>query len=184
MRIITGKFKSRKLNTLPGPTTRPMTDRMKESIFNIIGPYFQGETVLDLFGGSGALSFEAISRGASFTVIVEKDYKAYQIIQSNQKLLELTREEVLTLHMDYRDGIKYVKSKDMQFDLVFLDPPYRMHIINELLETLLKENLVKKNTYIICHYEKNSHTPQETDSLKLVRNYNHGNSELCIYQVN
>ena len=72
MRIIAGKNKSRKLLTLDGLDTRPMTDRMKESLFNTIGPYFDGDIVLDLFGGSGALSLEALSRGCKFSYIVEK----------------------------------------------------------------------------------------------------------------
>ena len=76
MRIIAGKHKSRKLNTLEGLNTRPMTDRMKESVFNTIGPYFDDDVVLDLFGGSGALSLESISRGASKAYIVEKNFEA------------------------------------------------------------------------------------------------------------
>ena len=74
MRIIAGKYKSRKLTALEGLNTRPMTDKMKETIFNIIGPYLNGDIVLDLFGGSGALSLEAISRGASHVDIVELNW--------------------------------------------------------------------------------------------------------------
>lgn len=182
MRIITGKYKGRKLNTLPGKSTRPMTDRMKESVFNIIGPYFNGETVLDLFGGSGALSLESISRGASHAVVVEKSDLACKIISSNISLLGVN-EQVTLLRMDYRDGIRYVKSKGQQFDLIFLDPPYRMHIIDELIGDLFENNLLKDNSYIISHYEKNTHVPFENDQISIIRNYNHGNSELCIYHV-
>ena len=83
MRIIAGKHKSRQLQTLDGLDTRPMTDRMKESVFNTIGPYFDSDIVLDLFGGSGALSLESLSRGAGFAYCVEKSYQAMKVIRSN-----------------------------------------------------------------------------------------------------
>ncbi|MDD3382682.1 MAG: RsmD family RNA methyltransferase, partial [Bacilli bacterium] len=83
MRIIAGKHKRLVLNTLEGTTTRPMMDRMKESIFNTIGPFFDGEVVLDLFAGSGALGLEALSRGASLAYFVEVDKDALEIVKKN-----------------------------------------------------------------------------------------------------
>ncbi|MFA6843334.1 MAG: RsmD family RNA methyltransferase, partial [Bacilli bacterium] len=87
MRIIAGKYRGRKLYTLEGANTRPMTDRMKETVFNVIGPYFPEWSVLDLFGGSGALSLESLSRGARHAVIVDKEKLAYDVIMKNVNML-------------------------------------------------------------------------------------------------
>ena len=105
MRIIAGIHKSRKLNTLEGNNTRPMMDRMKESVFNTIGPYFDDITTLDLFGGSGALSLESISRGAKKAYIVEKNYQAAKVIKSNIDLLK-ENEKVILFNMDYQQALK------------------------------------------------------------------------------
>ncbi|MDU0990620.1 MAG: RsmD family RNA methyltransferase, partial [Enterococcus faecium] len=89
MRIISGNYGGRRLKSLAGANTRPTTDKVKESIFNMIGPYFDGETVLDLFAGSGGLAIEAVSRGCSHAVCVDKNYQALKIIKEN---IEITKE--------------------------------------------------------------------------------------------
>lgn len=180
MRIIAGKYKSRRLVTLSGQNTRPMTDRMKESVFNVIGPYFEGGKVLDLFGGSGALSLESLSRGMDAAIIVEKAQDAYQIIQTNVNDLKVT-EDVSILKMDYARALEKFKFVE-KFDLVFLDPPYRMNIVTELLESLLGGNMLQDEAYIVCQYVKGNHVAEETDNLKIIKHYTTGNSELCIYQ--
>ena len=133
MRIIAGKHKSRKLETLEGNNTRPMMDVMKESVFNTIGPYFEEIEILDLFGGSGALSLEAISRGAKHSYIIDLSRDAVRVITNNVKSL---REEnsVTILNIDYKMALKKLEGKT--FDLIFLDPPYRLNIVNELLDYL------------------------------------------------
>lgn len=182
MRIIAGKFKSRKLVTLAGPNTRPMTDRMKESVFNIIGPYFNNEEVLDLFGGSGALSLESISRGAKSSVIVEKSIEAARVIKTNVENLNL-EDSVMLMQMDYQVALNKIKNLKKEFEIVFLDPPYQLHVIDEILNFLITNKLVKKDGYIICHYYQNNHLPVEYDNLRIIRHNNHGSSEFCIYQI-
>lgn len=180
MRIIAGKYKSRRLVTLSGQNTRPMTDRMKESVFNVIGPYFEGGKVLDLFGGSGALSLESLSRGMDSAMIVEKAQDAYQIIQTNVNNLN-AQDQVSVLKMDYSRALEKFKFVE-QFDLVFLDPPYRMNIVSELLDSLVSGKLLKKDAHIVCQYVKGNHIAEETKELKIIKHYTTGNSELCIYQ--
>ncbi|MCK9470867.1 MAG: 16S rRNA (guanine(966)-N(2))-methyltransferase RsmD [Bacilli bacterium] len=181
MRIITGKHKGRKLFTLEGKNTRPMMDRMKESIFNIIGPYFDGDIVLDLFGGSGALSIESISRGASRAEIVEKHPDAIKIIKKN---IELVKEENnINLHsMDYKIALEHFKNNHMKFDLIFLDPPYRLNIIEEILEFITLNDLINHYGYIICHYQKNNHVPKELNNLKIAKHFSYGSNEVAIYE--
>ena len=181
MRIIAGKNKSRKLNTLEGLNTRPMTDRMKESVFNCIGPYFDNDNVLDLFGGSGALSLEALSRGAKHAWICEKSFDALKIIKSN--VSNLKEEPNVTIYnSDYQVALKRIMSENTKFDIVFLDPPYRMNIVEELVNTLVENEMVNDKGVIVCQYVKGNVVPKETDNLKIIKNYNYGTSEVTIYQ--
>lgn len=181
MRIISGKHKSRTLNTLEGLNTRPMTDRMKESVFNTIGPYFDGDVVLDLFGGSGALSLESISRGASTAYIVEKSYAAVKVINSNIKAL---KEESSTrvMNMDYQVALKKFISEGQKFDIIFLDPPYRMNICDEIIQTITENDMLNEYGIIVAQYVRGNFKPEETEYLKINKNYSHASSELCILQ--
>ena len=180
MRIIAGKNKSRKLLTLDGLDTRPMTDRMKESLFNTIGPYFDGDIVLDLFGGSGALSLEALSRGCKFSYIVEKSYQAINIIRKNvTDLKEL--DNTLLLNMDYKQALNKFVNDKIKFDIVFLDPPYKLNIMKDLVDFLLSNDLINDHGIIACQYVSGNYEPVE-NRLKVVKNNNYGISELCIYQ--
>lgn len=181
MRIIAGKYKSRVLNTLEGMNTRPMMSRMKESIFNTIGPYFEGDVVLDLFGGSGQLSLEAISRGASRAYIVEKDYKASKIIQSNVNLLK-EEKNVSLYQMDYKQALAMFKNDKMKFDIIFLDPPYRMNIMEEIVSFICSNDMLNSDGVIVCQYVRGNYTPCEDDYLVLRKNYTYASSEVCIYK--
>lgn len=182
MRIIAGKNKSRKLNTLEGMNTRPMTDRMKESVFNSIGPYFDGDKVLDLFGGSGALSLESLSRGASHAWIVEKSYDALRVIKSN--VTSLKEEANTTIYnLDYKVALNKMANDNLTFDIVFLDPPYRLNIIEEILSFLIEKNMLNENAVIVCQYVKGNYTPVETNNLEILKNYNYGVSEVTIYRA-
>lgn len=181
MRIIAGKHKSRVLKTLEGMNTRPMMDRMKESVFNTIGPYFDGDVVLDLFGGSGALSLESISRGCSESYIVEKNFAAYKVIQSN---IELLKEEknVHLYQLDYKVALNKFKNEGTTFDIIFLDPPYRMNIMEEIVDFIMENNMLKEKGIIICQYVRGNYAPKESEILEIVKNYTYASSEICIYQ--
>ena len=183
MRIITGKHKGRKLNTLKGNNTRPMIDRMKESIFNSIGPYFGGGIVLDLFGGSGALSLESLSRGVTHAYIVEKVNAAVKVIRSNVELLK-EEENVTILNMDYKVALEYFKEKKMKFDLIFLDPPFRMAIIDEIVDYIVMNDLINTGGYIICQFIKGNHEVKERKNLKIKKHDFYSISEVVIYENN
>ncbi|MEG0368342.1 MAG: RsmD family RNA methyltransferase, partial [Coprobacillus sp.] len=105
MRVIAGKFKSRQLKSVNSDLTRPTTDKNKENLFNIIGPYFQGGVCLDLFGGSGGLGIEALSRGMDELYSVDKQYKAFATIKDNIQTLKL--EDVAHVYkMDYQKALQ------------------------------------------------------------------------------
>jgi 16S rRNA (guanine966-N2)-methyltransferase len=181
MRIIAGKHKSRKLVALEGLNTRPMMDKMKETIFNIIGPYFTGDIVLDLFGGSGALSLEAISRGAAHANIVEVSKDAIRIIKEN--IASLREEDTTTLYnLDYQLALNIFAREHKKFNLIFLDPPYRLNIMKEIIDFIITNDLLAKEGIIVCQYVRNNYLPQETEILEIRKNFNYASSEVCIYQ--
>lgn len=133
MRIIAGKKRGLKLETLSGKNTRPTLDRVREALFSILGGECQDLNVLDLFAGSGSLGLEAFSRGAKKVVFVEKDTAAYAVLNQNvQKMKDET--EVITCIQ--KDALMYLKQTTQQFDLVFLDPPYDNAVLNRVLEAL------------------------------------------------
>jgi len=177
MRIITGKHKGRILKTLEGIDTRPMMDRMKETIFNVIGPYFNGGVVLDLFGGCGSLGIEAISRGVDYVYFNDLSYRAYKIIEENINIIK-EKDKVKLLMLDYSKAIKYLHG--IKFDLVFLDPPYRMNVINNIIE-LLYENL-NDNAYIICQGIKGN-IKTEVRWLSVIKHDIYGVSEFIVFKV-
>ena len=133
MRIIGGSFRGRRLTVADVPALRPTTDRVRESIFNILAHRvdFEGIRVLDLFAGSGALGIEALSRGAGSALFVEQNRRATTAIKGNLDVFGVGGESRVIL----RDAMRYLRSfkGDEKFDLIFADPPYRAPVFNELL---------------------------------------------------
>lgn len=150
MRIVSGEFGGRPLKTLEGKTTRPTSDKVRGAIFNMIGPYFKGGRVLDLFAGSGGLSIEAISRGMSEAVLVERDRKAQAIIQANIKMTKASQQFTL-LKMNAERALDHLSG---QFDVVFLDPPYAKETIVANIEALVEKNLLSDDVMIVCETDR------------------------------
>ena len=139
MRIIAGKYRSRKLITLEGLATRPTLDQTKEAIFSSLGGYINDFVILDVFGGSGALSLESISRGAKEAYIIDSNPDAVKIIKKNAENLGVGQE----LHVylgDYKKILERLNNK--KFDIVFLDPPFRMKVIDELCQYLIENDMI------------------------------------------
>ncbi|HWV39489.1 MAG TPA: 16S rRNA (guanine(966)-N(2))-methyltransferase RsmD [Vulgatibacter sp.] len=123
MRIVAGSAKGRRLAAPAGTGTRPTSDRIRESIFDILGQRFDGGAVLDLFAGSGAMGLEAISRGAERAVLVERGREAAAICEANAASLGF-RDRVEVLRADAAGALRTLEGRGARFDLVFLDPPY------------------------------------------------------------
>jgi 16S rRNA (guanine966-N2)-methyltransferase len=124
MRVIAGTHRGRRLAAPPGTDTRPTSDRVRESLFSILGP-LDGERVLDLFAGSGALAVEALSRGAGSALLVERDPRAVAVIRANLEALGLAEPEARVHAGPARSALKNASQRGDTYDLVFLDPPYR-----------------------------------------------------------
>lgn len=157
MRVVAGKYGGRPLKTLEGKITRPTTDKVKGAIFNIIGPYFDGGQVLDLYAGSGSLAIEAISRGMVSAVLVEKDRRAQAIISQNISMTK-EKERFELLKMESNRALELVTG---QFDLVLLDPPYaKEQIVSDIIKMIERE-LLSDDVLVVCETDKSVDLPEE-----------------------
>lgn len=148
MRVIAGKFKSRQLKSVDSNLTRPTTDKNKENLFNMIGPYFDGGVCLDLFGGSGGLGIEAISRGMAELYSVDKQYKAFATIKENVKSLGI--ETISHVYkMDYQKALQQFEQENVKFDLIFLDPPYGLKINQKIINFLVDNEMLNDECIIV-----------------------------------
>ncbi len=150
MRIIGGEYGGRRIIAPKGKNIRPTTDRMRETIFNILSHSsgeFEGANILDVFAGSGAMGLEALSRGAAHATFFDKDRSALQLVKKNIDLLDA---------LD-KSTIKYVTAPifppaQKTFDFIFLDPPYNLDIISDTLSALSKNNYFADNAMVIAEY--------------------------------
>lgn len=148
MRVIAGKARRLQLKTVEGMDTRPTTDRIKETLFNMISYRIPGASFLDLFSGSGAIGIEALSRGAKKAYFVENNRKAINCIKDNLKFTKL-EENAIILPYSVESAIKELKTKKVYFDFVFMDPPYNHLYEKEVLEAISKSCLINDNSKII-----------------------------------
>ena len=179
MRIIAGKYRGSKLNTLEGLKTRPTLDGTKEAIFSSLGGYIPGFVVLDIFGGSGALSLESLSRGAVKAYIIDNNIDAINIIKSNAAKLKVTS-ELVVYHAEYKNVLE--KMKHMKFDLIFIDPPFRMKVIDEIISFLIDNDMIAEEGYIMAEYPMEDVVEKNYDGyrVKLCRRYS--SSEVLILE--
>lgn len=147
MRVIAGKARRLNLKTVPGLDTRPTTDRVKETLFNILQPELLNCRFLDLFSGSGAIGIEALSRGAEYAVFVEKNPKACTCIRENLAFTKLAEGGKL-LNMDVLQALRSLEHKGA-FDCVFMDPPYNQELERQVLTYLKDSTVIDENTLII-----------------------------------
>ena len=154
MRVIAGSAKSLRLKTLDGLDTRPTTDRIKETLFNIIGPSVYGSVFLDLFSGSGGIGIEALSRGAKEAVFVENNPKAMRYIKDNLKFTRLEH-KAATITGDVMNALYQLEGEKV-FDIIFMDPPYDRGLERRVLEYLADSRLVYEDTVIITEASKDT----------------------------
>ena len=148
MRIITGKARGARLTTLPGEATRPTSEKVKEAIFSAIQFDIGDRTVLDLFGGSGQMALEALSRGAQNAVIVDNSRAATEVIRNNAAKTKLLPDcRIVTA--DWKDYLRMAENKQ-KFSLVFLDPPYKEGFIDEVLKRMFQTDILEDDCIIIA----------------------------------
>ena len=143
LRLIGGAWRSRRLQVPAGPGLRPTPDRVRETLFNWLGPWIEGRRVLDLFAGSGALGLEALSRGAAAAVFVEASRAAVRALEANIDLLGATSATVLCM-----DAMRYLSRGSDTFDLVLVDPPYASGLVGPVLDGLHGGGMMKPGGYV------------------------------------
>ncbi|MCH5465413.1 16S rRNA (guanine(966)-N(2))-methyltransferase RsmD [Levilactobacillus tujiorum] len=182
MRIVAGDFGGRRLKAVPGMATRPTTDKVKEALFNIIGPYFEGGRSLDLFAGSGGLSIEAVSRGIEQAVLIDKQYAAIKTIKDNIAVTKAP-ERFVVLKRDANRALKELGEQGQSFDLVFFDPPYALQKIADQMAVLRELNLLTDQARIVCETDQQAQLPDELPGFRLLERRDYGITELTIYAV-
>ena len=176
MRIVGGDLRGRTLRAVPGRSTRPTADRVRQSLFDLLGQRCDGLEVLDLYAGTGALSLEALSRGAAHATLVEQDAKAAQVIQRNAAELgcagrcTVLREEVA----------RALLRLSGPFDLVFSDPPYALRAGQETLDALARRGLVAPQGRVVLERDRREPAPVPPEGFELVDERRYGDTAVLI----
>ena len=177
MRVISGKYKGRNLIGFDIDGTRPTMDRVKESLFGSIQNYIKDSTVLDLFAGSGSLGIEALSNGAKNCYFVDSNIELINIIKKNTINI---KEDINIIKCDYKVALQDFKNKNVKFDVIFLDPPYKFNLINDCLEKIKEYNLLNENGLIVCEYESEI---VDTPYYNLIKYKKYGSKSIKIYKM-
>lgn len=176
MRIIGGQYRGRKLAEFPGEEVRPTGDRVKESLFNILTPRLYGARVLDLFSGSGALGLESLSRGAEKVVFNDAAKSSLDIVRKNLALVKPDGEKYKVLNLDYSLCLRTVKGP---FDIIFVDPPYRMEIGAECLRLIGENGLLSRGGVVV--YERDGTYGEIPEGWTLSDERHYGRTKLYFF---
>lgn len=176
MRVISGKYRGQEIKGYDIVGTRPTMDRVKESLFASIQNYIKNSVCLDLFAGSGSLGMEALSMGASSCYFVDNNKIVIKTLEENLKRLKVTEDYLLFLN-DYNNVLDSFKNK-IKFDIIFLDPPYHLNLMNNAIKKIVDYDLLSDNGIIVCEYEEGT---IECD-LKLLKTKKYGSKNISIYQ--
>jgi 16S rRNA (guanine966-N2)-methyltransferase len=181
VRVISGQAKGHPLKAVPGSQTRPTTDKVKESLFSMIGPYFDDDRVLDLFAGTGGLGIEALSRGAGHAVFIDSNPQSIDIIRRN---LESTRlgDRAEVYRNDARRALKLLERAGKPFSLIFIDPPYLMKDCDVLLTDMASRGLVDHDAITVIEHHPNVVYADDFAGFHRTRYAVYGEIALSIYR--
>ena len=180
VRVIAGEFKSRKLRTIDGQATRPTSDRLKETLFNLVQSRIRGSVFLDCFAGSGSIGIEALSRGAGFVVFVEESPRAVKVIREN--LASLGEDQIARCQILSRKAETSLKSLERKFDIVFIDPPYAdADQYPRVFEQLQNCELLSDKALVVAEHSKFLALPAQIMQLERRREVRQGDSVLSLY---
>lgn len=179
VRVISGSARGLKLNTPGDDRVRPTTDRVKESMFNIVQDWVYDSQVLDLFAGSGALGIEALSRGASQAVFCDNSLDSIKIIKSNiEKAKVVDRSQIVS--GDFKRCLRDMEAKNQSFDMIFVDPPYYKGLFEEVLDTIRSCKILKKDGIVIVEHDAKRPIGQ-VEGLEVYKEKKYGITMLTFY---
>ena len=183
MRIISGTSRGRRLSTLRGDALRPTSDRVKESIFNILGGEIEGKVILDLFAGTGNLGIEALSRGARKAIFVEKGKEALKVIHRN--LLQcglMDQSEIIS--EDVNRAIVFLQRRKESFDLILMDPPYEKGWVQKTLSSLISNPIFHEGSIMVIEHSRREPLPEKIEGWMLIRHRKIGDTVVSFFQAN
>ena len=180
MRINAGKYRGRKLNITNLETTRETSDKVRQAIFNTARQFFDGGVALDLFAGSGSMGLEAISRGIDKVYFNDLNQIALNTVRDNLNLIKEKGNHVLT-NMDYLTFLN--RHKNIKFDLIFLDPPYKMENVNEILDFIDINQMLAKNGIVIFEMHRDTvYNTKAMNSIVFYKEKNYGIKKIAIFK--
>lgn len=185
MRVIAGKFRGRNLKSPPSLRVRPTSDRLRETLFNVIAPRIEGARFLDLCAGSGAVGIEAISRGATHATFVDHSRKMCALIESNLELCRIPAGESSVVTMEASEFLRTAAKRDREtWDIVFFDPPYADEYlpILELFAAKTETLLTESGLLVVEHHHKKQ-LPDELENIRRQRILKQGDSALSFYEI-
>jgi 16S rRNA (guanine(966)-N(2))-methyltransferase RsmD len=181
MRVIAGKYRSRRLTAPAGIQTRPTSDRLRETLFNVLAPSVEDSVWLDLFAGSGGIGIEALSRGARMVHFVESSSRAVRAIHSNLATLGIS-EGFEVMEHDAMTALRLLDERAAAFDFCFLDPPYRKHDdYQKVMGLLSRSRLLKAGGRVIAEHDKHFDPGEIFGSLSRLRKLRQGDAVLSFY---
>jgi 16S rRNA (guanine(966)-N(2))-methyltransferase RsmD len=161
---------------------RPTTDKVKGSLFNILGEAVIDCNFLDLFGGTGGIGIEALSRGAKHVVFIDTNIKSIKVLKGNLEHLNI-KDDVEVYHTDYSTAIKKLNKNNKQFDIIFMDPPYSLGIAQNALVDIDRNPILSQSGLIIVEHDSKDDMPRKVGGLGLYRIKQYGNISLSFYNV-
>lgn len=184
MRIIAGKYRGRRLKSPPSAQTRPTSDRLRETLFNVLAPRIKGARFLDLCAGTGAVGMEALSRGAEHVTFVDQSRKMCALIEANTSALGIDEKEFTIVNADASEYLRrHAKKEQEPFDIIVFDPPYAADygIVNLISDT--GGQLLTEDAAVIVEHHKKTSLPDAFGSLKRYRTLKQGDSVLSFYET-
>jgi len=182
MRIIAGEYKGRRLKALDGISVRPTSDRMRETLFNILAPRIEGARFVDLCAGSGAIGIEALSRGAEHVTFVESSRKAASVISENLRHCGI-RENYKFLMREAVTTLKYLSREEQRFDIIYFDPPYDSELYTPVLWQIARGGLLAEDGIVIVEHRRQLLLAPNYDNLRPYRELPQGESCLTFYRI-
>lgn len=181
MRVIAGIARGHKLVPVPGSHTRPTTDRVKEAIFSMIGPYFEGGIGLDLFAGTGGLGIEALSRGLDRVIFVDQQPQAIRVIKQNLTATRLIGQAEI-YRKDAGKLITWLQQREIQFRVIFLDPPYSEKQLVHFLEEIGENNLLRQDGVVVLEHSAAQSFPDVIAGLTVTKQKKYGHIHISLFR--
>jgi 16S rRNA (guanine966-N2)-methyltransferase len=182
MRVIGGTYRGRRLRSAAGLAIRPTSDRMRETLFNILAPRIEGSRFLDICAGSGAVGIEALSRGARKVTFIERSRRACAVIAANLSALAADRDATI-VNRDAAAALERLEQESEQFDVVFFDPPYASEIYDRVMNELGQGELLSASAVVVVEHKRKTPPNPDYGKLRMFRQVKQGESALALYEV-